>query len=88
MGGADSSRWGAHYKRRVALEDCWMTSTSKLKGKGLHGALLDDQSEAVAVAETVAVAVPEGVDGVTAGTVFSTVVSMVFSTVTVRGGAA
>jgi hypothetical protein len=31
MGGAGSTRWGAHYQRRVAAEDRWMISTSKLK---------------------------------------------------------
>ena len=31
MGGAGSSRWGAYYQRKIAVEDCWMISTSRLK---------------------------------------------------------
>ena len=31
MGGPGSSRWGVHYQRRVAVEDCWMIPAWKLK---------------------------------------------------------
>ena len=31
LGGPESNRWGAYYKRRMTVEDCWMLPTSKLK---------------------------------------------------------